>query len=128
MPGHFDQYVCLKRSASPYTPRSMPGHGLRMARYPALTSLPFSSSTAASMPKNGSVALPGLVSIAPGSGEIMAAPVSVCHQVSMMGQFLLPMVLWYHIHASGLIGSPTVPISRSDERSYFSGHSSPHFM
>ena len=34
----------------------------------------------------------------------------------------------YHIHASGLIGSPTEPSNRSDDRSNFSGCSSPHFM
>lgn len=27
-----------------------------------------------------------------------------------------------------LIGSPTVPITRSDERSWAAGYSSPHFM
>ena len=34
----------------------------------------------------------------------------------------------YHIHASGLIGSPTLPSTRSDERSNFCGIASPHFM
>ena len=38
------------------------------------------------LPKKGSVALPGLVGVAPGSGVIMIAPVSVCHQVSTIGQ------------------------------------------
>ena len=64
----------------------------------------------------------------PGSGEIMIAPVSVCHQVSTMGQLLRPMFSRYHIQASGLIGSPTLPSTRSEERSYFSGISLPHFM
>ena len=40
-------------------------------------------------------------------------PVSVCHQVSTIGQRSRPMFLWYHIHASGLIGSPTDPSRRS---------------
>ena len=44
-----------------------------------------------------------------GVGVIMNMPVSVCHQVSMIGQRSLPMTRWYHFHASGLIGSPTVP-------------------
>ena len=83
---------------------------------------------AASTPKNGSVAEPGLVGVAPGSGVIMMPPVSVCHQVSTIGQRLPPMTSWYHIHASGLIGSPTVPSRRSELRSCFFGHSSPHFM
>ena len=73
------------------------------------------------MPGKGSVAEPGLVGIAPGSGVIMIPPVSVCHQVSTIGQRLPPIMRWYHIQASGLIGSPTVPSRRSDERSCFVG-------
>ena len=34
----------------------------------------------------------------------------------------------YQIHASGLIGSPTDPSTRSEDRSNFSGISLPHFM
>ena len=49
-------------------------------------SFPFSSRMAASMPKKGRVAVPGTVGVTPGRGEIMMAPVSVCHQVSTMGQ------------------------------------------
>jgi hypothetical protein len=37
------------------------------------------------------VAEPGRKVVAPGSGEIMMAPVSVCHQVSTSGQRLPPM-------------------------------------
>ena len=58
----------------------------------------------------------------------MIAPVSVCHQVSTTGQRPWPMFSWYQIHASGLIGSPTEPRSRSDERSCFSGYAVPHRM
>ncbi len=83
---------------------------------------------AASQPKNGTVAVPGVVGIAPGSGQIMCAPVSVCHHVSTMGQRPPPIFSWNHIHASGLMGSPTVPSSRNDERLCFSGHWSPHLM
>ncbi len=71
---------------------------------------------------------PGFVGVAPGSGEHTMQPVSVCHQVSTIGQRSWPIVRWYHIHASGLIGSPTVPSKRSDVRSCFFGQSSPHFM
>ena len=71
---------------------------------------------------------PGLVGVAPGSGEIMIAPVSVCHQVSTIGQRSPPMTRWYHIQASGLIGSPTVPSRRSDDRSCLAGSSSPQRM
>src|SRR5205823_8144450 len=90
----------------------------------APTSLPAESTTAGSTPKNGRVALPGFVGIAPGNGVIMIAPVSVCHHVSTIGQRPLPMILWYHIQASGLIGSPTVPSKRSDERSRSEEHTS----
>ena len=43
----------------------------------------------------------------------------------MIGQFSLPITRWYQRHASGLIGSPTVPSSRSVERSCRLGHASP---
>ena len=74
------------------------------------------------------MAEPGLVAVMPGSGVIMIAPVSVCHQVSTIGQRPPPITLWYHSHALGLIGSPTVPSSRSDERSCALGHCAPHLM
>ena len=38
------------------------------------------------------------------------------------------MLAWYHIQASGLIGSPTVPSTRRLDRSWRAGHSAPHFM
>src|SRR5512133_3120462 len=80
------------------------------------------------MPQNGNVADPGLVGVAPGSGVIMIPPVSVCHQVSTIGQRLPPITSRYHIHASGLIGSPTVPSNRSEVRSCFFGQSTAHFI
>src|SRR5689334_21842336 len=80
------------------------------------------------MPKKGNVAVPGLVGVAPGNGVIMIPPVSVCHHVSTIGHFDPPMTSWYQIHASGLMGSPTVPRSRSEVRLCFLGHSTPHFM
>ena len=58
----------------------------------------------------------------------MIPPVSVCHQVSTIGHFSPPITRWYHIHASGLIGSPTVPSTRSDDRSWAAASSVPHFM
>ena len=45
----------------------------------------------ASMPGNGCVQEPGLVAVTPGSGEMRIAPVSVCHQVSTIGQRPAPM-------------------------------------
>src|SRR5690349_17132581 len=92
------------------------------------SSRPASSTTAASMPKNGRVAEPGWVGVSPGSGVIRIDPVSVCHQVSTIGHRSPPMLRRYHIQASGLIGSPTDPSSRSEDRSCAFGTSSPHFM
>ena len=48
--------------------------------------------------------------------------------MSTIGQRSPPMFSRYHMYASGLIGSPTDPSSRSEERSDFSGISLPHFM
>ena len=45
------------------------------------------------MPMIGSVAIAGLIGIAPGSGRIMKPPVSVCHQVSTIGQRFFPITL-----------------------------------
>src|ERR1041385_9209202 len=106
-------------------PRNMLGHGLRMTNLPPLffgTTLPLSSTTSGKTPKKGKVALPGLVGVAPGSGVIMIPPVSVCHHVSTIGQRFPPITSRYHIQASGLIGSPTDPSSRSDDRSCLAGH------
>ena len=98
------------------------------ANPPALAGrlLPARSTTSASTPRKGRVADPGL-SGTQGSGVTKIMPVSVCHQVSMMG-FVPPVTRWYHSQASGLIGSPTLPSTRSVERSYFFGQSSPYLM
>ncbi len=66
--------------------------------------------------------------VTPGSGLIRIEPVSVCHQVSTIGALPPPMFRWYHSQASGLIGSPTEPRTRSDERSWRAGYASPCFM
>ena len=58
----------------------------------------------------------------------MIAPVSVCHQVSTIGQRSPPTTMWYQSQAFGLIGSPTVPSSFSLDRSCFSTCLTPHFM
>src|SRR5574337_856374 len=102
-----------------------------MTRYPpepSGTGLPSIVTTSAAMPGNGRVAVPGVVAIAPGSGVIMIIPVSVCHQVSTIGHLFLPIVSRYHIHASGLIGSPTVPSRRRLESLCLLGQLSPHLM
>src|SRR5690606_32803724 len=79
------------------------------------------------------MAAPGFPWLTPGRGLIMMAPVSVCHQVSTTGVFEPPMCVLYQMYASGLIGSPTEPSSRSFDglsgsARYFAGMSSPHFM
>src|SRR5690242_2659666 len=112
-------------------PRSIDGHGLSSTRKPPPpfgTMFPSLSTTLAEMPGSGRVAEPGFVLVTPGSGEIMMPPVSVCHQVSTIGQRPPPMCSRYQIQASGLIGSPTDPSTRSDVRSCFCAYSGPHFM
>ena len=95
---------------------------------PAPTGFPSSSTTSAKTPGKGLVADPGFRRVMPGSGVIRMDPVSVCHQVSTTGQRSPPMNSKYHIQASGLIGSPTEPSRRRDDRSWRAGNSWPHFM
>src|SRR5579871_734461 len=98
----------------------MEGQGLFKIRKPLpapLIGVPLSSTISAATPGRGRVAEPGLVGVAPGTGEIMMDPVSVCHQVSTIGQRSLPITVWYHFQAVGLIGSPTEPRRRNEERS-----------
>src|ERR1700682_136560 len=95
--------------------RSIDGQGRLITRKPPApggTGWPSRVTTSAITPGNGFVAAAGLVGIAPGSGVIRIAPVSVCHHVSTIGQRPRPITSRYHIHASGLIGSPPAPPSR----------------
>src|SRR5262245_50441826 len=89
---------------------------------------PLSSTIAGSTPNSGRPVEPGFEKDAPGSVVIMIEPVSVCHQVSTIGQRPPPMTRWYQTHASGLIGSPTLPRRRRLDMSYFFGQSSPQRM
>ena len=57
------------------------------------STLPSLSTSCGTTPKNGRVAEPALSSVAPGKGVIMMPPVSVCHQVSTIGTWLLPTTL-----------------------------------
>src|SRR5690242_17563459 len=85
----------------------------------------------ASIPGKGNAAEPGFIGISesrPVQAPIIIPPVSVCHHVSTIGQFSFPIVLKYHIHTSGLIGSPTVPSRRKDDRSNELGIAFPYFM
>jgi hypothetical protein len=79
--------------------------------------LPLSSTILAETPGSGRIAEPGLQIVTPGNGEIMAAPVSVCHHVSTTGVLSLPDSARYQRQASGLMGSPTDPSSRRLDRS-----------
>src|SRR5271154_3742487 len=93
----------------------MEGHGRSITKYPVspgATASPFIFTTRAATPGSGSVAEPGFAGVAPGKTEIMIAPVSVCHQVSTIGQRFFPIASKYHFHAAGLMDSPTVPSSR----------------
>src|SRR5260370_42311012 len=94
----------------------------------APTLLPSRVTTSAAIPGSGNVAEPGLVAVAPGMGLIMIPPVSVCHHVSTIGHRSPPITLRYHIHASGLIGSPADPRSRRLDRAFVFTHESPHLM
>jgi hypothetical protein len=51
------------------------------------------SSSSGRTPNIGRVALPGFSAVAPGMGLIITPPVSVCHQVSTMGQRPSPTTL-----------------------------------
>src|SRR5262245_50878482 len=103
----------------------MPGHGAFIQRLPlkypcssfSVTSLPLSSTNTGCTPGIGRVSQQGLEGVTPARFEIRQAPVSVCHQVSMIGHLFLPMFSSYQCQASSLMGSPTVPKVLSDERS-----------
>src|SRR6202167_6393190 len=94
----------------------------------APTLFPSRVTTSAAIPGSGNVAEPGLAGVAPGIGLIMIPPVSVCHQVSTIGHRSPPITLRYHIHASGLIGSPTEPRSLRLDRSCFVSHQQPPLL
>ena len=74
-----------------------PGQDDLMANKPETSfpsiSCPSSESRTGSIPKNGNVAEPGFVGVAPGRGVMRIPPVSVCHHVSTMGHFPLPTIL-----------------------------------
>src|ERR1700746_1534037 len=84
--------------------------------------------TAGSIVGKGWVAERALSVVMRGRGVIRIMPVSVCHHVSTTGVRLPPMCSRYHTHASGLMGSPTEPSTRSELRSCLCAYSGPHFM
>jgi hypothetical protein len=74
----------------------MPGQASARHRLPLPApwiSLPSPSTSTGITPKNGLVAEPGFSAMAPGSGVIRMPPVSVCHQVSTIGQRCSPTTL-----------------------------------
>src|SRR4029078_86808 len=91
---------------------------------------PLSSTISISIPGNGKVADPGFILIfsIPVHILIIIPPVSVCHQVSIIGQFCFPIVLKYHIQTSGFICSPTVPSNRKEDKLYELGILSPYLI
>src|SRR5699024_2156033 len=95
--------------------RAMEGQGTLKANAPDIflplnsISFPASSINTGCTPGRGKVANVGLGLEIPAIVEIIMAPVSVCHQVSTIGQLPLPMCLSYQCQASSLIGSPTLP-------------------
>ena len=90
--------------------------------------LPSRVTTSATIPGSGRVAEPGLVGVAPGTGLIMMPPVSVCHQVSTIGQRLAADDL--------VVPHPGLRVDRLADRAQqaqagqvvLADHSSPHFM
>src|SRR5690554_391216 len=69
------------------------------------------------IPGKGKVAYVGLVGVMHANGEIIIAPVSVCHQVSTIGQRFFPTKSLNQCHASSLMGSPTDPKTRNEDKS-----------
>ena len=64
----------------------------------------------------------------PGRTFTMVPPVSVCHQVSMIGQRECPIFLKYQFQASLSIGSPTDPRIFREGILYFFMYFSGNFM
>src|SRR5947208_16954201 len=98
----------------------MAGHGavnVRRPRAPRRTGAPSGSQTSAATPGSDGPTAPGLVVLTPGSGPSTTAPVSVWPHVSTTGHRPPPTCSRYHSHASGSIGAPVEPSSRSDDRS-----------
>src|ERR1700729_1369541 len=61
-------------------------------------------------------------------GDIIKPPVSVCHQVSIMGHFPWPIFSSNQCQASSLIGSPTEPSFFSELKSLPFSTSSPKLI
>jgi acetyl-CoA synthetase len=66
--------------------------------------------------ETGGIMISNLAGVTPAKLEIIMPPVSVCHQVSTIGQLLLPISLSYQCQASSFIGSPTVPKTFNEDK------------
>ena len=86
------------------------------------TSLPPSSTTAMFTPEAQRSPSPASLWCDPEAAKTDATGFGLPPRITI-GQRSPPMCSWYHIHASGLIGSPTVPSKRSDDKSCFAGSS-----
>src|SRR5688572_1501533 len=91
---------------------------IRPSSSASVTSVPCSFTNTGCTPGIGNVAQLGLAGVTPAKFEIKIPPFSVCHQVSTIGHFFFPIFSSYQCHASSLIGSPTVPNTFNDERSF----------
>lgn len=115
---------------------SIKGHGWPKTSYPVTflalsmsggSALPWQSTISASILNSAVIAEPGLIAVIPGSGEITAEPVSVCHQVSTAGSLPVPMTSRHRSQTLGLIGSLTDPRSRRRDRLCLKEIAWPHF-
>lgn len=70
-----------------------------------------------SIPKNGREQEPGFIPMQPGKGVSKMDPDSDCQYVSTTEHLPSPQTLKNQDHASGEMGSPTDPRTRSEERS-----------
>src|SRR5436190_3402317 len=84
----------------------------------SVISFPCSSTRIGCTPGIGSVAQLGLEGVTPARLLIRHAPVSVCHQVSTIGHFFFPIFSSYQCQASSLMGSPTVPNTFKELKSF----------
>ena len=100
----------------------MEGHGNLMHNFPStfrlFNSFPSLSIIHGCIPGKGSVANVAFDGVTPARFDIIIPPVSVCHHVSTIGISFSPIFLLYQFQASSFIGSPTVPRTLRDLKSY----------
>src|SRR5438093_7576829 len=104
----------------------MPGQGLRMTSSPTAprTDRPFSSTTSAAIPGHGPMNELGWIGVQVVQ-PTMPPEISVPPEQLMIGQRDSPTFRKYHHHGSAFHGSPVDPRTKSEERSFARGCSSP---